>query len=85
MKRSEMIGVMIQGSRDYNPTSPINLHQANIILEFMEKAGMVPPIIQEKSWLIADPDTGEMTYAVHEWEPEACPLTAKIFETWRPG
>jgi len=37
-------------------------------LYFFEKAGMVPPILEDKSFIMLD--SGEMTYAVHEWEPE---------------
>lgn len=38
------------------------------ILTAIENAGMMPPIIENESFKIqAD---GQMTYAVHEWEPE---------------
>jgi hypothetical protein len=43
MKRSEMIALMIEASKDYNPLSPIDYHQAICILEHIEKAGMLPP------------------------------------------
>jgi hypothetical protein len=34
---------MIEASKDYNPLSPIDWHQAMCILEHMEKAGILPP------------------------------------------
>ena len=42
--------------------------QAFELLDLIESHGMVPPIREELSWKTAE--NGEMTYAVHEWEPE---------------
>jgi hypothetical protein len=61
MKRSEALNLIWEAINE--------LEDANLILARLEKAGMMPPIIEEKSWLISG-DNGEMTYAVHEWEPE---------------
>lgn len=41
---------------------------AEWLLESIEEKGMMPPEVTEKSFRILP--SGEMTYAVHEWEPE---------------
>lgn len=43
MKRSEMIQIIIEATKDYNPCAVINYHQATVILEAIEKAGMLAP------------------------------------------
>lgn len=42
--------------------------EAMDILKTIESLGMVPPMIKEKSFTMLE--SGELTYAVHEWEPE---------------
>lgn len=61
MKRSEML-LNIQLERS------CEIEEAESILNMVEKFGMVPPIIESESWKILE--SGEMTYAVHEWEKE---------------
>ena len=72
MKRSEML---IKIARYYgirhcmvesNYITPLEFCQE--MLELIEDLGMVPPIQEENSFQMLD--TGEMTYAVHEWEEE---------------
>lgn len=42
------------------------LNRADVILTTLEQAGMVPPMIKEKSFIMLE--SGEMIYACHEWE-----------------
>ncbi len=72
MKRSEMINKLAiklqQEVMGYEATWASATKDAEDVIEFLEKEGMMPPIVKEKSWLIKP--NGEMTYAVHEWEKE---------------
>lgn len=67
MKRNAMIEVIKKVWAD-STSWPSDQIVADKILEAIEKAGMVPPIIPEKSYTMLP--NGELTYAVHEWEPE---------------
>lgn len=67
MKRSEMVKKvqdLLNGG--YNPNHTDG--QASDFLSELEKAGMVPPMIEDKSFTTLP--NGELTYAVHEWERE---------------
>jgi hypothetical protein len=68
MKRSEMITLISKVI--LNKTSYFHLtpEEADLILTEIEKLGMMPPIIKSKSFKMLP--SGELTYAVHEWEPE---------------
>jgi hypothetical protein len=43
--------------------------QNEYVLEAIEKAGMLPPTIEDKSFKLLE--NGEMVYQVNEWEPES--------------
>lgn len=60
MKRSEALNLIWDSINE--------LEDANHILTKLEKAGMMPPIIKEKSFQLLE--NGVLTYAVHEWESE---------------
>lgn len=74
MKRSEIIELMIQASKEYSPRKPVNQHQMNVILETMEKAGMLPP----SRWRPMNWRQNNQTYSqwlelpkkIHEWDQE---------------
>ncbi len=38
------------------------------LLDEVEKSGMVPPMLDDKSFTMLE--SGELTFAVHEWEEE---------------
>ena len=65
MKRSEAIAKIKESLGGFTPDDD---KVANWILKDLEALGMVPPIIEEKSWQMLP--SGEMVYAVHEWEEE---------------
>lgn len=73
MKKSEaknLIKELIEVNLD---TFPIKECQdatvlSALILEALERKGMMPPIIEEKSFITLD--NGQDIYAVHEWESE---------------
>jgi hypothetical protein len=65
MKRSTMIKKAL--NHDLN-TVCVNEAQVERMLAVFEKLGMLPPEITEKSYKILS--SGEMIYAVNEWEPE---------------
>jgi hypothetical protein len=60
MKRSEMLEKIRQVLRDVGPEI-----QAEEILKTIEEAGMLPPVIREKSVL-----PGISDFEVRKWEPE---------------
>lgn len=73
MKRSEMVlriaTLITLGEITPKGEKPENRKvTADKILALVEKLGMEPPIIKEKSFKIGE--DGQMTYAVHEWEKE---------------
>ena len=69
MKRSEMVAIL---ERTINAglyqDHQFDTHDVSKLLEVLEKAGMMPPIIEEESFKMLP--SGELTYAVHEWEAE---------------
>jgi len=67
MKRSEILK-LIEETWKNSTSFPTDRLVAEYILKVIEKAGMLPPIIKEKSWIINDNE--EMIYSVNEWEPE---------------
>jgi hypothetical protein len=62
MKRSEAIKIIEECLRH-----PYDYPAVTILMK-LEDAGMVPPMIKEKSFKILN--DGQLTYAVHEWEDE---------------
>lgn len=74
MKRSEVLKELediLYASENIEDPAGLSDYSAlaEEVLKELEKLGMVPPVIMEKSWKI-DEDTGEMIYAVHSWESE---------------
>lgn len=67
MKRSEMVK-LIQDAVYEKFQIKVRRKDIDPILTKIEQAGMVPPIIKEKSFYIAE--NGEEIYATHEWESE---------------
>ena len=67
MKRSEMINI-IKYFLFGNSNAPEHENESIALLNTIEKSGMVPPEIEERSWKLES--NGVMTYAVHEWEEE---------------
>ena len=67
MKRSEMVKNILKVLKK-NEDCTLGTKVAKELLDVIEAAGMVPPMIREKSF-ICEAD-GRMSYAVHEWEPE---------------
>lgn len=63
MKRSEMIANVVKDS-----DGKYDKNTVNEVLFLLESYGMAPPIIKEQSWQMLP--SGEMVYAVHEWERE---------------
>lgn len=63
MKRSEMVQLIWEAINE--------LEDGDHILKRIEEAGMVPPILRDKSFRLDK--NGVMTYAVHEWEDEDKP------------
>lgn len=69
MKRSEIIKVIYDTMRDNHFGQYGEFYKmAENVLDSIEEAGMVPPMIEEKSFYLAD--NGEEIYATHEWEEE---------------
>lgn len=78
MKRSEMIDCLctdlltMDGFLNYSygghelPSSYEEI--AGTVIDFLISKGMKPPMLEEESFKILP--NGEMTYGVHEWEPE---------------
>jgi hypothetical protein len=66
MKRSEMLKTIT--SHFLNGIDFDAATRAENLLSTLEILGMQPPIIEEESWKLLD--SGELTYAVHEWELE---------------
>jgi len=67
VKRSEALQLIKDSLQeiDMNANTPLFAEE---ILKKLEKAGMEPPINDEKSFTLLP--SGELTYAVHEWEAE---------------
>lgn len=69
MKRSEMVEIISTYFWDcYDMDNELAAFDSGELLGLIEKAGMLPPIIKEKSFKMQD--DGQMSYAVHEWESE---------------
>ena len=75
MKRSEMVLLMYSWMLE----PPVEIKQIsdggqqmymmmNHILSKIEQAGMLPPMLKDESFKLAD--NGEMIYGVYKWEPE---------------
>lgn len=70
MKRSELVNKISNFLRGYQDDGFVDERNdaADALLATIESSGMVPPMIKEKSFTMLP--SGELTYAVHEWEPE---------------
>lgn len=62
----KILKTWITNNLDYYNEFP--RENAENLLRVIEKAGMMPPIIEKESWKTLP--NGEMTYAVHQWEKE---------------
>jgi len=72
MKKSEMVNKILPDikymMKQYNCNYPYPEDVAHHVLDIVTKHGMLPPIVEEKSFQILD--NGEMTYSVNEWEED---------------